>query len=153
MLQVSCYTTDMCGIVGYIGKRNCSPLLLDGLSRLEYRGYDSAGLAVCDGTERLWCEKTKGRVASLRERCFAVPESTCGIAHALGNAGEPNERNAHPHGDCSGSIRVVHNGIIENYRTLKENLSHKGIHLHPIPTPRYLRTSSSSVTAVIFLPL
>ncbi|MEK7619140.1 MAG: glutamine--fructose-6-phosphate transaminase (isomerizing) [Patescibacteria group bacterium] len=117
----------MCGIVGYIGKRNCSPLLLDGLSRLEYRGYDSAGLAVCDGTERLWCEKTKGRVASLRERCFAVPESTCGIAHTRwATHGEPNERNAHPHGDCSGSIRVVHNGIIENYRTLKEKLVAQG---------------------------
>lgn len=117
----------MCGIVGYSGKRNCAPLLLDGLSRLEYRGYDSAGLALCDGSDRLWCVKTKGRVAGLRERCAAVPESTCGIAHTRwATHGEPNERNAHPHSDCSGAVRVVHNGIIENYRVLKEKLLNQG---------------------------
>lgn len=117
----------MCGIVGYIGKQNALPLLLDGLSRLEYRGYDSAGVAVVNN-DSIIIAKTKGRVALLREQSLHLPtESTAGIAHTRwATHGEPNEKNAHPHADCTGVIAVVHNGIIENYRTLKNQLEADG---------------------------
>ena len=118
----------MCGIVGYVGRQEAAPILLDGLERLEYRGYDSAGIAVCgDGVLRL-CKK-KGRVAALRELTHDGGDlpGTLGIGHTRwATHGEPNDINAHPHVSRSGRIAVVHNGIIENFAELKGQLLHKG---------------------------
>ena len=118
----------MCGIVGYVGHQEAAPILLDGLERLEYRGYDSAGIAVCgDGVLRL-CKK-KGRVAALRELTHDGGDlpGTLGIGHTRwATHGEPNDVNAHPHMSQSGKFAVVHNGIIENFITLKEELQQKG---------------------------
>jgi len=113
----------MCGIVGYIGKKQAAPFLLDGLAKLEYRGYDSAGLAVYDG-EVIRVEKSVGRLAALREKVADnMPQGTLGIGHTRwATHGRPSDRNAHPHTDCSGDFVVVHNGIIENYLSLKEEL-------------------------------
>jgi glucosamine--fructose-6-phosphate aminotransferase (isomerizing) len=117
----------MCGIIGYVGKEKAVPLLMEGLKRLEYRGYDSAGIAVLEN-EGLIYEKCAGKIASLesllQNRRF---ESTIGIAHTRwATHGEPTDENAHPHLDCKGNIAVVHNGIIENYRSLRELLVRKG---------------------------
>ncbi len=121
----------MCGIVGYIGKRDAVPLLLDGLRRLEYRGYDSAGVALLhDG--RLHVRKAQGRLAALEQAIEQdrVPGRP-GIGHTRwATHGEPSEVNAHPHTDTSGSIAVVHNGIIENYGDLREDLIGKGHTFH-----------------------
>jgi len=119
----------MCGIVGYVGKRKAVPILIEGLKRLEYRGYDSAGIAVLD-KEGLLLEKTAGKVAILenllKNKNF---ESTTGIAHTRwATHGEPTDLNAHPHLDCKSKIAVIHNGIIENYRSLRELLLRKGHH-------------------------
>jgi len=117
----------MCGIVGYAGDRDVVPVLLNGLSRLEYRGYDSAGVAVISDN-RLKIYKTKGRLSALRELmegCCA--ENTVGIGHTRwATHGEPSFENSHPHTNCSGDIAVVHNGIIENYMKLKEWLTAEG---------------------------
>jgi len=117
----------MCGIVGYAGGRDVVPVLLNGLSRLEYRGYDSAGVAVISDN-RLKIYKTKGRLSALRELmegCCA--ENTVGIGHTRwATHGEPSFENSHPHTNCSGDIAVVHNGIIENYMKLKEWLTAEG---------------------------
>lgn len=117
----------MCGIVGYLGKRSAEPLLLDGLSRLEYRGYDSAGIAVIHDTKAS-CVRTKGRVSHLREKIGnSQAVGVIGIAHTRwATHGEPNEQNAHPQCDCKGELFVVHNGIIENYRQLKNQLIKEG---------------------------
>lgn len=117
----------MCGIVGYTGRRNAVPILLDGLARLEYRGYDSAGIAIVL-PDRVQCVRSVGRVAALRERTDDLSgDSTCGIAHTRwATHGEPMEKNAHPHADCSGTFSVVHNGIIENYAQLKSQLIAEG---------------------------
>jgi glutamine---fructose-6-phosphate transaminase (isomerizing) len=122
----------MCGIVGYIGKANAASVLIGGLKRLEYRGYDSAGLAVLDGG-RLTVSKAAGKVANLNERARTnwSPElfdgATAGIAHTRwATHGPPTEVNAHPHLDGSGDIALVHNGIIENYRSLRARLVAKG---------------------------
>jgi len=117
----------MCGIVGYIGKREAIPVLMDGLSRMEYRGYDSAGLAViADGS--IVSLKSKGRVVGLQEKIEGNNfKSHIGIAHTRwATHGEPSEKNAHPHADCKGEIFVVHNGIIENYTVLKKQLIAEG---------------------------
>ncbi|MEC9486868.1 MAG: glutamine--fructose-6-phosphate transaminase (isomerizing) [Prosthecochloris sp.] len=120
----------MCGIVGYIGAREAAPLLLRGLERLEYRGYDSAGIAVLDG--RVSVCKRMGRVQNLREmlssaECGALAGATLGIGHTRwATHGDPSDRNAHPHVSRDGSIALIHNGIIENYSTLKKELSSKG---------------------------
>ena len=119
----------MCGIVGYIGPRKATPILIEGLKRLEYRGYDSAGLAVLqDG--RLHACKCEGRIGGLTERIaagFAGQDGTVGIAHTRwATHGPPTEANAHPHMDCHGRIAVVHNGIIENYTALRQVLQQKG---------------------------
>ena len=118
----------MCGIVGYVGNRPAGPILFDALSRLEYRGYDSAGIAVIDGTGRAVVEKQAGKlgalVASVGDR---VPEGRTGIGHTRwATHGKPTTQNAHPHSDCTGQFLVVHNGIIENYRALKEALIESG---------------------------
>ncbi len=117
----------MCGIVGYVGHRECVPILLEGLKRLEYRGYDSAGVAVqSNGT--IGVRKAAGKIRVLEERLAAgAPSGTTGIAHTRwATHGEPNDVNAHPHGDCSGRIALVHNGIIENYMVLKSALQAEG---------------------------
>lgn len=119
----------MCGIVGFTGTHQAAPILLDGLSKLEYRGYDSAGLAVRDGEKAAEIIKAKGRLKVLAEKTnggTAVP-GTCGIGHTRwATHGEPSESNAHPHVSDDGNIIAVHNGIIENYQELKDKLLRKG---------------------------
>jgi len=117
----------MCGIVGYIGERNSAPILIDGLKKLEYRGYDSAGIAIFNGND-LKVVKCKGRLATLEEKIKSIDlESNVGIGHTRwATHGEPNDINSHPHLSQSGEIAVVHNGIIENYMKLKEFLQSKG---------------------------
>jgi glucosamine--fructose-6-phosphate aminotransferase (isomerizing) len=119
----------MCGIVGYVGNNQAAPILLDGLSKLEYRGYDSAGIAVRDANGDAEIVKAKGRLKILAEKTdngAAVP-GTCGIGHTRwATHGEPSENNAHPHKSDDGNVVAVHNGIIENYQELKEKLLRKG---------------------------
>ncbi|MDX1675989.1 MAG: hypothetical protein R3314_14440, partial [Longimicrobiales bacterium] len=118
----------MCGIVGYVGTQDVTPLLVEGLRRLEYRGYDSAGLTVTNNGD-LITRKAVGKIADLEARLGedGVPESRCGIAHTRwATHGAPNEVNAHPHTDCTGEISLVHNGIIENAGTLKKKLESLG---------------------------
>lgn len=117
----------MCGIVGYIGKNQALPILMDGLKRLEYRGYDSAGLSVFTG-EKIVTEKAVGKVAELENKINGRDIPGClGIAHTRwATHGKPSERNAHPHHDCSKRIFLVHNGIIENYKELKKDLEKLG---------------------------
>src|SRR5712691_6093513 len=117
----------MCGIVGYIGKREAAPLLIEGLRRIEYRGYDSAGVCVLhDG--RLRVRKCVGRVARLAELLAAKPVSgSLGISHTRwATHGLPSDANAHPHLDQSGTVAMVHNGIIENYASLRHRLLGSG---------------------------
>lgn len=118
----------MCGIVGYTGSRQALPFLIDGLTTLEYRGYDSAGVELLTPNDELLQIKCKGRVAALADLCRSYDTtSTCGIAHTRwATHGEPSDVNAHPHQDCSGRIAVVHNGIVENYQALVEELSAAG---------------------------
>ncbi len=117
----------MCGIVGYVGDRQAAEFLLDGLSKLEYRGYDSAGIAVYDG-ENIRVEKSVGRLAALRDKIKGnVPVGSLGIGHTRwATHGRPSDVNSHPHTDCHGDFAIVHNGIIENYLSLKEELITKG---------------------------
>ncbi|MFB0519259.1 MAG: glutamine--fructose-6-phosphate transaminase (isomerizing), partial [Acidobacteriota bacterium] len=117
----------MCGIVGYIGKKKVVPLLVDSLKRLEYRGYDSAGIAVI-GKDGLQLRRCVGKLSNLKESIRLNPlEGTYGVGHTRwATHGRPSEENAHPHVDCKGEIVVVHNGIIENYIELKEELAKKG---------------------------
>src|SRR2546426_2928123 len=117
----------MCGVVGYVGPRDAVPVLLDGLTRLEYRGYDSAGLAVLNG-RGVETRKLAGRIAALRDRLAQDPvHGTCGIGHTRWPThGAPTERNAHPHTDCTGTLALVHNGIIENADVLRRRLSDEG---------------------------
>ncbi len=119
----------MCGIVGYTGSEQAAPILLDGLSKLEYRGYDSAGLAVRDGELPVQVVKAKGRLKVLDEKTDggAALHGTCGIGHTRwATHGEPSENNAHPHISDDGNVTGVHNGIIENYQELKDKLVRKG---------------------------
>ncbi len=116
----------MCGIVGYVGQRQSASVLLDGLTKLEYRGYDSAGIAVLS-QGKIVTIKTKGRLKQLEEKMNAegVPQGTCGIGHTRwATHGEPSDINSHPHGNAR--LTIVHNGIIENYMELKEKLVRKG---------------------------
>jgi glucosamine--fructose-6-phosphate aminotransferase (isomerizing) len=117
----------MCGIVGYIGKREAAPILLNGLKRLEYRGYDSAGIAVVDGEMQVL--KRKGSVSNLEDFMSGTVMlgATAGIAHTRwATHGDPSDRNAHPHMNVSGDIALIHNGIIENYTSLKKDLMDQG---------------------------
>src|SRR5213596_1535252 len=118
----------MCGIVGYVGKKRVVPVIIDGLRRLEYRGYDSAGIAVCGNGEGLQIRRAEGKLRNLEEVIRLKPlDGTYGIGHTRwATHGRPTEENAHPHRDCSGNIIVVHNGIIENYLELKEKLQKEG---------------------------
>lgn len=116
----------MCGIVGYIGNKKAIPIIIDGLKRLEYRGYDSAGLIALAGKEKHFF-KNKGRVADLEKLVNPDIDATLGIGHTRwATHGKPNNKNSHPHFSCDKKIFVVHNGIIENYKTLKEKLEKKG---------------------------
>ena len=120
----------MCGIVGYIGKQQAAPILLQGLEKLEYRGYDSAGLAVVDQSAgRILLEKAQGRLSALEERTqngAALP-GTLGIGHTRwATHGEPNDVNSHPHLSGSRRVALVHNGIVENYAQLRHFLSQQG---------------------------
>jgi glucosamine--fructose-6-phosphate aminotransferase (isomerizing) len=111
----------MCGIIGYVGDRKVLPILIDGLRRLEYRGYDSAGVAlVCNGTMEL--RRSAGKLSKLEDVIAEHPiDGAYGIGHTRwATHGRPTEENAHPHRDCTGKIVVVHNGIIENYLELKK---------------------------------
>ena len=123
----------MCGIVGFTGHHAAAPILLEGLSKLEYRGYDSAGLAVRDGTNPVRVVKAKGRLRALAEKTdngLALP-GTSGIGHTRwATHGEPSENNAHPHASDDGNVVAVHNGIIENYQELREKLLRKGYHFY-----------------------
>jgi len=118
----------MCGIVGYVGNKQVVPLIIDGLRKLEYRGYDSAGIAVVDEDCNLSLRRAEGKLRNLEEAIRLNPlDGNYGIGHTRwATHGRPTEENAHPHRDCSGKIVVVHNGIIENYLTLKEMLKEKG---------------------------
>ena len=120
----------MCGIVGYIGTKEAFPILIKGLRRLEYRGYDSAGVALINGQGDLNVYKSKGKVDNLCEFCNDKDVSgTVGIAHTRwATHGEPSSRNAHPHYSESKNLAIIHNGIIENYADIKEKLKAKGIH-------------------------
>ncbi len=121
----------MCGIIGYAGRSEAVPILLDGLERLEYRGYDSAGVAVVSPENELQVVKTKGRLSVLRERLEKQDplRGEIGIGHTRwATHGEPNDTNAHPHVGSDGKIAVVHNGIIENYLEIRASLERKGIH-------------------------
>src|SRR6185295_2766707 len=116
----------MCGIVGYVGKRDAGPILMEGLHRLEYRGYDSAGIA-CARNNKLSVYKAKGKVRELERQLPAQLKGLHGIAHTRwATHGEPSDRNAHPHSDATGRYAVVHNGIIENAAALKAQLTERG---------------------------
>ncbi len=117
----------MCGIVGYVGGREALPILLDGLSRLEYRGYDSCGVALV-GPGGLGVRKAAGRILSLRERLDGTPEDTTGIGHTRwATHGPPTEANAHPHTDATKRVAVAHNGIIENHDSIRDWLGKEGV--------------------------
>ena len=121
----------MCGIVGFAGKEEAAPILLDGLRRLEYRGYDSAGVAVYHPEEGLRVIKTKGRIQALAGRVEAAGgmPGSIGLGHTRwATHGEPSDVNSHPHMSQNGRIAVVHNGIIENYAEIKEFLQSNGVH-------------------------
>src|SRR3990170_8814192 len=118
----------MCGIVGYVGDQSALDVVIEGLRRLEYRGYDSAGVALlADG--KIAAQKRAGKLANL-EAALAdspLPPATSGIGHTRwATHGAPNDRNAHPHLDCTGSVAVIHNGIIENYSALRAELEERG---------------------------
>ncbi len=118
----------MCGIVGYVGKKSVVPVIIEGLRRLEYRGYDSAGIAVSGNGDGLQIRRAEGKLRNLEEVIRLHPlDGTYGIGHTRwATHGRPTEENAHPHRDCTGRIVVVHNGIIENYVTLKKKLIEEG---------------------------
>ncbi len=117
----------MCGIVGYVGPKQAAPFLLEGLRKLEYRGYDSAGIAVYNGAN-ITLEKCMGRLDSLEKKIEGrIPQGHLGIGHTRwATHGRPSDTNAHPHADCHGDFVVVHNGIVENYLHIKERLIEKG---------------------------
>jgi glucosamine--fructose-6-phosphate aminotransferase (isomerizing) len=117
----------MCGIIGYIGSRQASPILLDGLRRLEYRGYDSAGMALQNGNG-MEVLRRAGRIDNLKQLVNERnPQSLAGISHTRwATHGPPTDKNAHPHRDQSGNLAIVHNGVIENYQSLRDTLKADG---------------------------
>src|SRR3954469_18339278 len=118
----------MCGIVGYVGKKSVVPVIIEGLRKLEYRGYDSAGIAVAGKSAVLEVCRAEGKLKNLEEALRLKPlDGTFGIGHTRwATHGRPTEENAHPHRDCTGKIVVVHNGIVENYLSLKKKLIEEG---------------------------
>src|SRR5216110_2897790 len=117
----------MCGIVGYVGKKRVVPVIIEGLRRLEYRGYDSAGIAVAGNGDGLQVRRAEGKLRNLEDVLRHKPlDGTYGIGHTRwATHGRPTEENAHPHRDCTSRVVVVHNGIIENYLDLKADLKQK----------------------------
>ena len=119
----------MCGIIGYAGPRPAAPILLDSLRRLEYRGYDSAGIAIIDAFGDVTTVRNTHKVADLARQVETdgMPSGTVGIGHTRwATHGRPSVENAHPHQDCTGRIHVIHNGIVENYRELRAELMARG---------------------------
>ena len=118
----------MCGIVGYVGTHRAVPIILEGLKRLEYRGYDSAGIAVYGDDKQFTIRRAKGKLRNLEDAIRLSPvDGSFGIGHTRwATHGRPTEENAHPHRDCHGDVVVVHNGIIENYLDLKHRLQAEG---------------------------
>src|SRR6202034_1952030 len=120
----------MCGIVAYVGRKIAQPVLIEGLKRLEYRGYDSAGIAVIDNNQKLHVRRTAGRISVLENSLShgePLPSAHLGMAHTRwATHGAPTQANAHPHTDDTGLIAIVHNGVIENYVALKQFLTEKG---------------------------
>jgi glucosamine--fructose-6-phosphate aminotransferase (isomerizing) len=118
----------MCGIVGYVGPRDAAPILIEGLRRLEYRGYDSAGIAVVTDDGKVFVEKKAGKLSNLTDHLNGdTPAGHPGIGHTRwATHGRPNDTNAHPHTDCSGKLALIHNGIIENYAPIKQRLTAEG---------------------------
>jgi glutamine---fructose-6-phosphate transaminase (isomerizing) len=131
----------MCGIVGYVGNKQVVPLIIEGLRKLEYRGYDSAGIAVVDENHELTLRRAEGKLRNLEEVIRLNPlDGNYGIGHTRwATHGRPTEENAHPHRDCSGRIVVVHNGIIENYLQLKAMLREKDTSSKPKPIRKLSR--------------
>lgn len=121
----------MCGIIGYVGSKEATPILLEGLKKLEYRGYDSSGVGVCSAKDgKIAIRKAQGKIRHLEEliRTHAIPHSTIGISHTRwATHGAPSHRNSHPHSNVTQTIAVVHNGIIENYQEIRQQLQKKGI--------------------------
>jgi glucosamine--fructose-6-phosphate aminotransferase (isomerizing) len=140
----------MCGIVGYIGTHRAVPIILEGLKRLEYRGYDSAGLAVYCDDEQLAIRRAQGKLRNLEEAIRMNPiDGSFGIGHTRwATHGRPTEENAHPHRDCKGDIVVVHNGIVENYLVLKQQLGTRP-RFQPGPT-RDHRALAGSISRAIW---
>ena len=143
----------MCGIVGFTGRREASPVLLEGLRRLEYRGYDSAGMITGTGNE-LHLRKKAGRLAELGKHVAAHPAPGCyGISHTRwATHGGATDRNAHPHLDATGNIAVVHNGVIENFAALKQQLQSAGRrvplrHRHRSPRPPRSATTTTATSS------
>src|SRR5260370_10022776 len=126
----------MCGIVGDVGKKRVVPAIIEGLRRLEYRGYDSAGIAVAGNGDGLQVRRAEGKLRNLEETIRLKPlDGTYGIGHTRwATHGRPTEENAHPHRDCKGRVVVVHNGIIENYLALKKRLIEE---VHKFTTETY----------------
>ncbi len=122
----------MCGIVGYVGPRDAAPILLEGLRRLEYRGYDSAGIAILTDDGKVFIEKKAGKLTNLTDHLNGdAPAGHPGIGHTRwATHGQPNDTNAHPHTDCTGNLALIHNGIIENYAEIKERLAAIGHRFH-----------------------
>src|SRR5881628_2362902 len=118
----------MCGIVGYVGNKQVVPLIIEGLRKLEYRGYDSAGIAAVDENHKLQIRRAEGKLRNLEVVLQKDPiDGSYGVGHTRwATHGRPTEENAHPHRDCTGRIVVVHNGIIENYLDLKKELQSQG---------------------------
>ncbi len=118
----------MCGIVGYVGNQEAWPIILEGLQRLEYRGYDSAGIAVIDPDGKLEFRKTVGKVKGLLDNIqMGVPRGSVGLGHTRwATHGAPSHANAHPHTECQQRVAVVHNGIVENFLELKRDLQGRG---------------------------
>src|SRR5947209_17786487 len=114
----------MCGIVGYVGQKSVVPVIIEGLRKREYRGYDSAGIAVAGNGDGLQVRRAEGKLRNLEEAIRQKPlDGTYGIGHTRwATHGRPTEENAHPHRDCTGRVVVVHNGIVENYLQLKDRL-------------------------------
>ena len=138
----------MCGIVGYVGKDQAAPILLEGLTKLEYRGYDSAGIAVRDGKNAPVTVKEKGRIADLKDKIGPVESivGTCGIGHTRwATHGAPSETNAHPHHSDDDAVIGVHNGIIENYEEIRDKLKRNGYRF-------YSQTDTKSMAKAPFVP-
>ena len=147
----------MCGIVAYVGSQEAYPILIEGLKRLEYRGYDSAGVALLNDKDGLNVYKAKGKVSDLEAKVSDKDVSGhIGIAHTRwATHGEPNETNAHPHLSNSGNIALIHNGIIENYLSLRKELEKRGFVFKSSTeiSPRELLISRSKSTASLTCPI